>query len=406
MEVEQQQITLQMPQQKRMRLIVDDEAKRARPPARTHITFQLRASDGAGRMALSIQGSQAGGQDTVSFNDFLRLLQEEAGLSKQVPVVLNADNVPINLALRVSSYRGEQSWPFWWAGVKCALGGAEGLANLYVDTHCEMEEGLGVLRSLWDRLRERYPPAKNGKELHILAAISTLSGFKWHKLSQRNKRGLDTVYLDERVKQDLVHQLERFTASSALYDQYGVVWKYCVLLSGPPGTGKTSLALALCSHFGWNIGKMAITPGMTSTSLEQLLQQLPLEHVILLEDVDALFTGREAKTGIDFSTLLNLLDGVATRRGLVLFMTTNHPERLDGALTRAGRVDSHVRFGQPGLEHKRQLLQKLGSRWLTEHDEFLQREETQSHSMAELQQHLFNCIKDERESLLFVEDCQ
>lgn len=49
-------------------------------------------------------------------------------------------------------------------------------------------------------------------------------------------------------------------------------------------------------------------------------------------------------TGISLSGLLNAIDGVATHEGRVLIMTTNHPEKLDAALVRPGRVDRRVEF--------------------------------------------------------------
>lgn len=42
---------------------------------------------------------------------------------------------------------------------------------------------------------------------------------------------------------------------------------------------------------------------------------------------------------LTFSGLLNALDGVASSEERILFMTTNHLERLDDALIRPGRVD-------------------------------------------------------------------
>ena len=48
--------------------------------------------------------------------------------------------------------------------------------------------------------------------------------------------------------------------------------------------------------------------------------------------------------GISLSGLLNAIDGVASHEGRVLVMTTNFPERLDGALIRPGRIDIKVNF--------------------------------------------------------------
>lgn len=45
------------------------------------------------------------------------------------------------------------------------------------------------------------------------------------------------------------------------------------------------------------------------------------------------------QSGVTFSGFLNALDGVASGEERIVFMTTNHPERLDPALIRPGRVD-------------------------------------------------------------------
>ena len=64
--------------------------------------------------------------------------------------------------------------------------------------------------------------------------------------------------------------------------------------------------------------------------------------MLLIEDVDCVFKTERTttdQTGVTLSGLLNALDGVSSREGRVLFLTTNHPERLDAALVRPGRVD-------------------------------------------------------------------
>jgi len=85
---------------------------------------------------------------------------------------------------------------------------------------------------------------------------------------------------------------------------------------------------------------------LNDDSLNRLLNSTPTQSIILLEDIDAIFVGREsvrgAKTGVSFSGLLNALDGVRSQEGRILFMTTNHREKLDPALLRPGRADYHV----------------------------------------------------------------
>jgi chaperone BCS1 len=50
-------------------------------------------------------------------------------------------------------------------------------------------------------------------------------------------------------------------------------------------------------------------------------------------------------TRVTFSGLLNAIDGVTSTEERLLFMTTNHIDRLDPALIRPGRVDVKQHFG-------------------------------------------------------------
>ena len=66
------------------------------------------------------------------------------------------------------------------------------------------------------------------------------------------------------------------------------------------------------------------------------------------------------RTGSNFlEANLNALDGVATQEGNVLFMTTNHAERLDEALIRAGRIDERVELGSCDEDQLRRLYLKF-----------------------------------------------
>jgi len=90
---------------------------------------------------------------------------------------------------------------------------------------------------------------------------------------------------------------------------------------------------------------------MTDDRLNHLLTQVPPRSIILLEDIDAAFNHRsvsESQQGyqyqsrVTFSGLLNAFDGVTSSEERIIFMTTNHLDRLDPALIRPGRVDIRV----------------------------------------------------------------
>lgn len=84
---------------------------------------------------------------------------------------------------------------------------------------------------------------------------------------------------------------------------------------------------------------------------------------------------RQPGTGISLSGLLNAIDGVASHEGRLLIMTTNHPEKLDAALVRPGRVDRRVQFTMAAREQIQELFyrmyvsteQKIPSKLLLDH---------------------------------------
>ena len=90
--------------------------------------------------------------------------------------------------------------------------------------------------------------------------------------------------------------------------------------------------------------------------------------MIVLEDIDGVFRGREniAKTGgmmssggLTYDALLNCIDGVERADGVLLVVTTNHPDTVDPAMMRAGRVDRVVTFESLDLPRRIQLARRI-----------------------------------------------
>lgn len=165
----------------------------------------------------------------------------------------------------------------------------------------------------------------------------------WDRLSRIHRRPIDSVVLPDGVVEDLVADAARFLAGAAWHIERGIPWRRGYLLYGPPGTGKTSLVKALAGALDLDVAVVNLTsPRLNDTGLCKLFAEAPRRSVLLMEDVDAAFslrTRQEVGSQVTFSGLLNAVDGVMSQEGHLLFMTTNHLERLDPALIRPGRVD-------------------------------------------------------------------
>lgn len=180
-------------------------------------------------------------------------------------------------------------------------------------------------------------------------------GTEWKPFGHpRRKRPLESVILDEGVKERIVEDVRDFLDSGKWYHDRGIPYRRGYLLYGPPGTGKSSFIQALAGELDYDIAILNLSErGLTDDRLNHLLTIVPNRTLVLLEDVDAAFSNRRTQTDADgyrganvtFSGLLNALDGVASAEERILFLTTNHVDRLDAALVRPGRVDMTVRLG-------------------------------------------------------------
>ena len=180
-------------------------------------------------------------------------------------------------------------------------------------------------------------------------------GAEWKPFGHpRRKRPLESVILDEGVKERIVEDVRDFLDSGSWYHDRGIPYRRGYLLYGQPGTGKSSFIQALAGELDYDIAILNLSErGLTDDRLNHLLTIVPNRTLVLLEDVDAAFANRRVQTDADgyrganvtFSGLLNALDGVASAEERGLFLTTNHVDQLDPALVRPGRVDMTVRLG-------------------------------------------------------------
>lgn len=165
----------------------------------------------------------------------------------------------------------------------------------------------------------------------------------WSKTTAQKKRSIDTVYLPDEIKVELINDITEFRNDRDLYETNGVPYKRSYLLLGPPGTGKTSLIYAIASFFDLDIGIFKVSA--EKQSLEQAYKDLPKNTLMLIEDIENFFPV-EGRDSFKFnkSDLLNALDGVIVKDQLLTFMSANNINDIPKVLLRSGRVDKKIMF--------------------------------------------------------------
>ncbi|KAI2605602.1 P-loop containing nucleoside triphosphate hydrolase protein [Hypoxylon sp. NC1633] len=211
----------------------------------------------------------------------------------------------------------------------------------------------------------------------VIRSFSRLSfsACGWEFLTTKAIRRLDTVHLDEDVKATLISDIEKYLdpKTRAYYRDRNIPYRRGYLLHGPPGTGKTSLSMALAGEFGLDLYMLDLTSVPSDEYLDKLFRHLPSPSLVLLEDIDAVGLKKRADTaaqsptmvknqsrcGCTLSGLLNALDGVASSEGRILLMTSNMPSELDSALLRPGRIDRKIYLGHINRQGAEQMFQRM-----------------------------------------------
>ncbi len=192
-----------------------------------------------------------------------------------------------------------------------------------------------VVRELLEAARDLVLPPDEPK-LQIFAVNE-----HWWELSRASALRLpESLVLQKGLIEKVIEDAAEFSNSREWYRARGVPYRRGYLLYGSPGNGKTSLVHVVASVLRRNVYVCGLSR-MKDDMLNALLAQVPAKSIVLIEDVDYAGLRRDpAKENLlTLSGLLNALDGMTASEGRIMFMTTNKPEVLDDALTRAGRVD-------------------------------------------------------------------
>ncbi|KAJ9645862.1 AAA+-type ATPase [Coniosporium tulheliwenetii] len=102
--------------------------------------------------------------------------------------------------------------------------------------------------------------------------------------------------------------------------------------------------------------------GETERALREIFRKARAASpsIIFFDEIDAIAAARgrgAVPNGLNvLTTLLNEMDGIETKEGVLVLAATNKPEILDAALMRPGRFDAMLYVGPPNQEARRQII--------------------------------------------------
>jgi chaperone BCS1 len=267
------------------------------------------------------------------------------------------------------------------------------------------------------------------------------------KVIFRSNKTFDNVFFRE--KDMLMTRLEFFEHQSHLYKKLGIPHTFGILMHGDPGTGKTSTIKAIANHTRRHLISVPLHKIKNMSSLTNLFLHEDIDgvhvpfskRIYVFEEIDcnglreivkqrqtqlqdsndsqnqqadiqiqlqqllvpkSKPSSRGEESGITLGGILELIDGLVETPGRIMIITTNHPEELDTALTRPGRIDMNIGFKRMTKQDFKHMFKLWFDVEL--HDNELLNIKDEQYTHAEVCQMLFQNINNPKCVLLKLQD--
>ena len=217
-------------------------------------------------------------------------------------------------------------------------------------------------------------------------------------VTHRSSCSIDNLFFEE--KERVMKHVLFFQENKEWYEKHGRPYTLGICTYGPPGCGKTSFEKALAKYlnrhlividfetikseeelyfifFEETLGeyripnhqRLYVFPDIDRTTDILYKDQYKTEKVIPIRQSSDSKMKKEKimekkASSINLSQILNVFDGIMERSGQIFIMSANHPEKLDPAILRPGRVDCKIHFREFGMD----LLKKYITNFFEKED--------------------------------------
>jgi transitional endoplasmic reticulum ATPase len=173
------------------------------------------------------------------------------------------------------------------------------------------------------------------------------------------------------LKERLLEAVEWPLKYPHLFVQAGVKPPKGILLSGPPGCGKTMLAKAIATESQVNFisvkgpSLLSMYVGESERGVREVFHKArqAAPCIIFFDEIDALVPVRSGGTSDShvaervISQLLSELDGIEELKGVLVLGATNRPDMLDLAVLRPGRFDEIMDIPMPDEKDRKEIFE-------------------------------------------------
>lgn len=143
------------------------------------------------------------------------------------------------------------------------------------------------------------------------------------------------------------------------------------LVSGPPGTGKTLFASALARSLGFKLVTATVGAWQSAGYLNDMLREIRASFdeansgggaILFIDEFDGIGSRSARPSGLHndqywqvvTNELLNQMNSI--RDGVLVIAATNHPDWIDPAILRSGRIERHFVLSLPDRTTRAEIL--------------------------------------------------
>jgi hypothetical protein len=260
-----------------------------------------------------------------------------------------------------------------------------------------MRELMDFLTMCLEELEVDTVASLNNKPFYFMYDHKDENGLLFDEYSLDNDRSFDNIFFDQKL--DIKNRLDFFINNREWYKSKGIPYTLGLMFSGKPGCGKTSTIKAIAKYTKRHVIDIPLAKIDSCRDLMNIFygeeinsKKIPMnKRIYLFEDVDSILEvlkERENKEKenkevsedqnvliqaliskkavsndkgksndrLNLGFFLNLIDGVLETPGRILILSTNHPEKLDRALVRPGRIDIKVHLEKCSKDMIRDIL--------------------------------------------------
>ncbi len=234
--------------------------------------------------------------------------------------------------------------------------------------HFSNDDVVGAARLAVERAKSRAEAAGETLLVRQEDLRATIDEIRYRGMVRpsREQFNWDTIIVPQRTREDCQLALRMLTDIEFL-EKSGLTPPLGIIFDGPPGTGKTALAMTMAAESGAGFFQVQSKDILAADIASTVRKIHELKHraikaspcILFFDEIDGLCSSRQDQASLANTQLVNALlqmfNDVRAKARILVIGATNDYDALDEAIVRPGRLEQRIPIGPPDTECRERL---------------------------------------------------